>query len=136
MRLTSIFSVLLLFAALQFAATESQSAHRGNGFGFGNGNGFGFGNGNGFGFGNGRGFGRGFGRGNGRDFGRGFGRGRGGGRGNGGGGGGGAQGAPAPLLATTLFGQAIAIGGGFIAWRRRKIRKLGRPHQIYPATRA
>ncbi|MEZ5774444.1 MAG: hypothetical protein R3D33_07015 [Hyphomicrobiaceae bacterium] len=45
----------------------------------------------------------------------------GGGGGTGGGStGGGGQGAPIPLLGATALGQAVALGGGVLMWRRRR----------------
>jgi len=100
-----IFTVAILMGS-QALVTSADAAHRGggvdNGFGPGQNSGGGNGNGN-----NGNGNG-----------------GSGGGATSGGAASsGGAQGAPAPILAASILGQAIAFGGGFLAWRRRKYPK-------------
>ena len=100
-KLPKILLTCLILFGLQFVPTETEAAHRGGGVD----NGFGPGINNGGGNGN---------------------NGNGGGNGGNGGGGtaatGGAQGAPAPLLAASIFGQGIAFGGCVLAWRRRKLR--------------
>ena len=87
-------------------ASDAEAAHQGGGVA----NGFGFGINGGGNNGNGNGGGN-----------------NGNGGGNGGGGSstasGGAQGAPAPLLAVSIFGQTVLIGSGFMAWRRRRNRQ-------------
>jgi len=108
--ITKLISTALILIAFQAVPTTSEAAHRGNlvdnGFGPGINNGNQSGGGN---SGNGGGNG-----GNTTDSGT--------TTGSTGSttGGGGAQGAPAPLLAASLFGQAIAVGGSVVAWRRRK----------------
>jgi len=108
--LAKITFALFLMAGLQSVTSDAEAAHRGGGVA----NGFGFGINGGGNNGNGNGGGN---------------NGNGGGNGGGGGGGGGAaasggaQGAPAPLLAVSIFGQTVLIGGGFLAWRRRRIRQ-------------
>ena len=94
--------IIFVLTGSQFLTSETEAAHNGggvdNGFGPGINNAGGNGNGN-----NGNGGGNG---------------------GNAGAAtGGSAQGAPAPLLAASIFGQAIAIGGCVLAWRRRRSRK-------------
>ena len=100
--LAKITFALFVLAGVQSLTSETKAAHNGGGVA----NAFGPGSNNAGGNGNGN---------------------NGNGGGNGGNAGaatsGGAQGAPAPLLAASIFGQAIAFGGCAMAWRRRRTRK-------------